>query len=55
MFHLDSEPRLLVISLVVRHRPVFLLALYLDLVGRAFLCFSLRSRGIEPGWEFEER
>lgn len=55
MFHLDSKPRLLVVSLVVQHRPVFLLALFLVLGGRAFLCSFLRSRGIELGWEFGGR
>lgn len=55
VFHLDSKPRLLVVSLVVQHRPVFLLASFLVLVGRAFLCFFLRSRGIELGWEFGGR
>lgn len=52
VFHLDSEPRLLVISLVAQYRPVFLLASFLVLVGRTFLCFFLRSRGIEIGWGF---
>lgn len=50
MFHLDSKPRLLVISLGAQHRPVFLPASCLVLAGRAFLCFFLRSREIELGW-----